>query len=79
MSMNLTCLQKLTHLELNLSEYLLIELSLFSHFHSCYKYITDTGVTDMSKNLACLQELTHLELNLSAYLLIEISLFSHFY
>ena len=75
MTKNLTCLQKLTHLELYLSEYLLIEISLYSHFYSCNK-ITDTGVVDMSKNLACLQKLTHLELNLSGYLLIEISLFN---
>ena len=64
MSKNLTCLQKLTHLELDLRRYLLIEISLHSHFYSCSN-ITDTGVIDMSKNLTCLQKLTHLELNLT--------------
>ena len=77
MSRNLTCLQKLTHLSLDLSLYLLIELSLYSHFIS--SNVTDTGVIDMSKNLTCLQNLTHLSMDLRGYLLNEISLFNPFH
>ena len=75
MSKNLAYLQELTYLELNISRYLLIEISLNCHFYSCSK-ITDKGIIDMSRNLTCLQKLTHLELNLKLYLLIEISLYS---
>ena len=77
MSKNLKCFQQLTHLSLILSGYLLIEISLYSHFISCDN-ITDIGAVDMSKNLKCLEQLTHLSLNLSLYLLIKISFYSYF-
>ena len=64
MNSNMKPLKSLTHLELNLRGYLLIEMSLYIHFYSFHK-ITDIGVIDMSKNLKYLEKLTHFELNLT--------------
>ena len=50
MSKNLTSLQKLTHLKLDLRGYLLIEISLFNSFHS-FNQVTHSGRMCVRNNL----------------------------